>query len=463
MAQLGTHAIVIGASMGGLMAARALAEHYDRVTLVERDSLPEQPEARKGVPHGRHAHGLLARGREVLEEFFPGLTDEMVAQGALRGDLVNDVYWFRGGQHLRQAPSGLIGLLVSRPRLEEHVRRRLLRHDNVAVMESCDVVGLTASQDRARVTGITVRCGDGNETLAADLVVDASGRGSRSPTWLVALGYPAPAEEKVEVGIGYMTRTYRRRPEHIGGKLAVSISASEPHWRGGVILAQEDDSWIVSLGGYLGDQPEPDEAGFLAFARSMDAPQIHATIRDAEPLSQFVAYKFPASRRLRYEAMARFPAGYLVFGDALCSFNPVYGQGMTVAATEALALRQCLREGTADLAPRFFRLARPIVDIPWSIAVGNDLGNSRVAGRRTRMMRFLNWYIGKLQFAARDNATLAETFLRVANLMAPPTSLLRPDVVLKVLRGNLRPAAGRIAPAGPIGGAEGGIHSPARE
>ncbi|MDP8925307.1 MAG: monooxygenase [Chloroflexota bacterium] len=440
MGQIGRHAVVLGGSMGGLLAARILVEYYDRVSIVERDPFPPDGAHRKGVPQGRHAHGLLARGREVLEELFPGLTDDLIARGALTGDIGAQVRWFNNGGYHRKLDSGLLGLVVSRPLLEARVRARVLAVPAVRAVDACDVAGLTTTGDRRRVTGVrTVRAATGatEEHLPADLVVDASGRGSRAPAWLEALGYPAPAEEHVRIDVSYTTRLYRRRPGDLGGDLAVAIAATPPSQRMGVMLAQEGDRWVVSLGGYLGEHAPPDEPGFLQFARTLPAPEIHEVIRDAEPLSEPAVYKFRSSQRRRYEGLARFPDGFLVFGDAISSFNPIYGQGMTVATLEALALRTCLAAGPERLAPRFFEQAGAIVDIPWSIAVGGDLRFPQVAGQRSPMVRFINWYMGKLQVAARHEAEPAWAFLRVANLVAPPPSVLHPRVALRVLAGNL--------------------------
>jgi 2-polyprenyl-6-methoxyphenol hydroxylase-like FAD-dependent oxidoreductase len=273
--------------------------------------------------------------------------------------------------------------------------------------------------------------------LDADLVVDAAGRGSRAPDWLQALGYEVPSAEKVEVGIGYTTRLYRRKPEHAGGKLAVVVRGGAPDYRFGVALAQEDDSWIVSTGGYFGDAAPRDEEGLRAFVRSLPAHELGEIVGSAEPISSFRAYRFAASVRRRYERLARFPAGYLLIGDALCSFNPSYGQGMTTAALEATALDECLAGGTEALARRFFRAAARIIDIPWQIAVGNDLAHPQVVGKRTPMGRFFGWYIGKLHRAAARDGLLGTRFLEVANLMAPPTALLARSVALRVVRGNL--------------------------
>jgi len=438
MKQIGQHAVVIGASMGGLLAARVLADFFDTVTLLERDVSPLADVPRKGVPQGRHAHGLLARGRSVIESFFPGWTDEVVASGGIRGDIANDVNWVGHGVTLKTAPSDLIGLLASRPVLEGHVRRRLLALKNVRAIEGCAVQGLVADESGAAIKGVRMRVGNGPEqTVTADLVVDASGRGSSSPAWLESLGFQRPEEEKIEIGIGYTTRVYRRRPSDLNGKLAVVVAGSAPNWRNGTILFQTEDRWIASIGGYFGDHAPDDNQMFAAYAGSLPTSDIHDIVAHAEPLTDFVSYRYPANLRRRYERLTRFPRGYLVFSDAMCSFNPVYGQGMTVAAQEATLLQACLRGGDADLARRFFSAAKTAIDTPWDIAVGNDLRHPQVQGPRPPKVRFINWYIGKLHMAARHDAVLANAFLQVANLEAPPTQLLHPVVVMRVLRGNL--------------------------
>ncbi len=439
MARVAGHAVVIGASMGGLLAARALADHYERVTVVEGDTLPEAHVPRRGVPQGRHAHGLLARGREVLDQLFPGFSEEMVAQSALYGDVVDDVMWFNYGVYLVNAPSELEGLLISRPMLEAGVRRRVRQLPNLRLLEETSAVEPMFDRALRRVTGVRIqpRGGSGDsETIAADLVVDAGGRGSRSPAWLDGWGYVRPREESIEVGIGYMTRLYRRRPEHLNGKQAIIIAACRPDWRLGVILAQEDNRWIVTLGGYLGDHPPSDESGYVEFARSLQKPEIFEVIRDAEPLTPLSPYQFSANLRRHYEALNDFPQGFLVFGDALCSFNPIYGQGMTVACTEALALRECLAAGPQDIARRFFRAAARLIDVPWQIAVGSDLQHPAVQGKRPAQVRFINWYLAKLYHAGQRDAVLATRFLEVANLMRQPTALMEPRIAFRVWKGR---------------------------
>ena len=452
MAHLGNHAIVIGASIGGLLAARALADYYDEVTVLERDVLPNANEPRKGVPQGRHAHGLLARGREILEQWFPSFTEEMIAKGALPGDLVDKGLWFNHGVYLCNVPSKLNGLGISRPMLENEVRRRLLQFANVRVREQCNVLEPVSVGEPSRVTGIRVQNRDASnyETISADLVVDAGGRGSSSPRWLAKLGYSEPPEEQIKVNVNYVTRLYRRLPEHLEqglhGKLFAIIGACAPDWRFGALLGQEGDCWIVSLGGYLDEQVPSSDLGFLEFARSLPKPEIFDVIKNAEPLSEPTPYHFKSNLRRRYEQLSRFPEGFLVFGDALCSFNPIFGQGMTVACMELLALRNCLQNGQQGIAKRFFRATSRLVDVPWQIAVGSDLQNSQVEGKRTMQVRFINWYIAKFFQAAQHDGVLATKFLEVANLMEQPAALMSPGIALLVWKGNretIRPSTAK--------------------
>jgi 2-polyprenyl-6-methoxyphenol hydroxylase-like FAD-dependent oxidoreductase len=437
MQPIGKHAVVLGASMAGLAATRVLADAYERVTVLERDALPATAAHRKGVPQSRHAHGLLARGREVLEELFPGLTEELVARGALYGDVQLQGRWYNEGVRLCQAPSGLNGLAVSRPLLEGHVRRRLAALPGVRIVDDQDVAGLVATPDGRRLRGVRTigrAVGGVAETLTADLVVDATGRGSRSPVWLEALGYQRPEREEVRVHGTYMTAMYRRRQEHLDGDRLVIVAATRATRRGAVMLAQEGDRWIVTLFGYLGERPPTDPDGFVAWAASVSTPDVHEVIREAELLQAPVPARFPGSVRHRYERLDQFPEGYVVTGDAVCSFNPVYGQGMTVSALEALALRECLRDGAGQLGQRFFRSAAKLIDIPWGIAVGSDLRFPEVEGPRTPKVRMVNAYLARLHVAAGRDPVLGRAFLRVVNLIDPPERLMSPELAFRVMR-----------------------------
>jgi 2-polyprenyl-6-methoxyphenol hydroxylase-like FAD-dependent oxidoreductase len=446
--QIGDRAVVLGASIAGLLAARVLADAYGQVTVIDRDQLPHTSTNRRGVPHGRHLHALLARGQQALEELFPGFTTDLVAHGAAAGDVLGNGRWYLNGHRLRQGPTGMVALCASRPFLEGHVRARVRALPNLTLLDRCQVVGLATTADGRRVTGVrALRRADGNagaeEVLDADLVIDATGRGSRTPTWLQALGYPRPPTEQVQIGLGYATRTYRLPPDALGEDQGVLQAATPQHPRAGALLLVEGGRWMVTLAGILGDHPPTDPDGFLAFARSLRFPDIYQVIRDATALDDPVAFRFPASVRHRYERLPRFPDGYLVTGDAVCSFNPVYGQGMSVAALEALVLRRHLRRGVVPQPRRWFREIARVVDVPWDIAVGGDLVFPGVQGRHTTKVRLVNAYLARLHAAAAHDASLASAFMRVAGLVAPPQSLLRPAIAARVLGGSLRRAATR--------------------
>ena len=437
----GRHAVVVGASLSGLLAARVLSEHVDRVTIVDRDQLPTHTSSRRGVPQGRHGHGLLASGFRSLQQLFPGLSDELIAAGAVPGDIVGDVRWHQHGYYKAKFESGLGGVLLSRPLLEETIRRRVRNIRNIRMVDQTHVVSLAVTD--GRVTGIDLQTsGHGRETLHAALVVDASGRCSRSPEWLAALGYEAPVTDAVHVGLGYTTRTFVRRPHDLDGDRGAIIGPRPPALRRvGFALAMEGDRWMVTLAGWLGDHAPADPAGFLEFARTLARPDIYDLIREATPLTVATTYAFPSNQRLRYERLTRFPGGYLVIGDAVCSFNPFYGQGMSVAALEALALDRCLREDSSldTLWRRFFRVLGSIVEAPWTIAAGSDFAFPGITGTKPAGTDLVNWYLDRVHKAASTDRRVCRAFFDVANLLAPATTLFRPGVVARVVRECWRP------------------------
>jgi 2-polyprenyl-6-methoxyphenol hydroxylase-like FAD-dependent oxidoreductase len=445
---MGRHAVIIGASMAGLLTARAVRDHFERVTVVERDALPPGAETRKGVPQAEHAHGLLASGYRIMDAYFPGMMDELEALGAPRGDVVGDFLWFQYGRWKLRHRAGLIGIAVSRPCLEAAARRRVKALANVSFLDRVEVVRPTFDPAAGRVTGVLVRpLGTHEErNIDADLVVDASGRGSRSPRWLEEWGYGRPPELVVKVDIGYATRVFERRPGDFFDSNGAVISAAPPHsTRYAAVLAAEGGRWVVTLAGSVGDRPPRAETEWLAFAASLPVSDVYDLVRAARPLSDITTYGFPANRRCLYERMRRFPRGYLVVGDAVCSFNPIYGQGMSVAAGEARALDDTLADGRDDLATRFYARARRVVDIPWTIATGEDLRFPQIEGPRPFAAPLLNRYLDRVHAAASQDAAVCRAFFDVLNLLAPPTALLSPRLAWRVL--TARAPAGAEAKA----------------
>jgi 2-polyprenyl-6-methoxyphenol hydroxylase-like FAD-dependent oxidoreductase len=426
--------VVIGAGIGGLLAARVLSELYDQVTVVERDALPAEGEFRSGVPQGRHIHGLLARGGQILDRLFPGFLDGLAAQGVPTGDVLEDVRWYLEGSRLARTRSGLTGLSITRPHLEYEIRNRLATVDNVVLDGPCTVLGFETAAGADAVSGVRVARPDGepaDRVLAADLVVDASGRGSRTPQWLAAMGYLPPDEERVRVDVGYSTCWFDLPGDPLGGDIGIVVGATPTNLRGGAISRISGGRWLVSLGGYLGDHPPVTPDGFLRFAADLPVPDIYRAIRDGTPLGKPVRYRYPEARRRNYQRLARFPDGLVVLGDAACSFNPIYGQGMSVAAAQALTLSEHLRR--AGPLPRLRREVARTSSTAWKMSVGGDLRLPGIPGRRTPAVRLSNAYASRLYRAARHDPVLGSAFIRVANLVDPPRALLRPGVVLRVL------------------------------
>ncbi len=445
-------AVVLGGSMAGLLAARVLSERFKRVVVIERDALPPVGEHRRGVPHGRHLHAVQIRGLEILNELFPGFSASLAASGAVLCDLVGDTRWQLSGCQLRQPRTGLTALFASRPFLEGHVRAMVQRLPEVCFLQESSIDRLTVTADKRVVTGVEVRGPDGRSShVAGSLVVDATGRGSRTPAWLAELGYQGPAEERVEIGLGYATRRYRLRPGALGRDQGILTAGTLANSRAAVLAPTEGGCHILTTAGICGDYPPTDPAGFDEFIGALPTADIATAVAGAEPLDDPVPFRFPASVRRRYERLATFPAGLLVIGDAACSFNPIYGQGMTVAATEAMALRALLARGAAPDARRYFRAIAAVIDAPWDIAVGSDLAFPQVPGKRTAKVRLVNAYLPRLHAAAVRDEALATAMIRVIGLKDRPEGLLRPDRVLRVLRGNLvngrRPSLAHVAPS----------------
>jgi 2-polyprenyl-6-methoxyphenol hydroxylase-like FAD-dependent oxidoreductase len=439
--QKSDHAVVLGGSMAGLLAARVLADAFDEVTIVDRDALVPGTEPRRGAPQARHIHALLARGQQVLEELFPGLTAELVACGAPIGDVLADAQLIFGGHRLARGETGMVALSASRPLLEDRVRARVRALPKVRLAPPSDVVGLRASSDSRRITGVRLlRRADASaeEIVDADLVVDATGRGSRAPAWLEALGHDRPEETHVLVDVGYATRRYRISPDALGGDLACIHGNTVDQPRGAALARLEGDVWMMTLFGMVGDYPPTDPDGFHAFLQSLRFPDIREALAAAQPIDDPRGFRFPANVRRRYERMRALPEGFLVMGDALCSFNPIYGQGMTVAALQALALRQHLRRSRDGLrtGPLLRALAR-VTDAPWELTIGADLAVPGVEGRRTQSLRLAATYVTRLQEAAAHDPAVAQAFVRVTGLVDSPTALMRPTIVLRVLRSRV--------------------------
>lgn len=437
----GRHAIVIGASMAGLLTARVLSDHFDRVTVLDRDELPDGPEARKGVPQGRHVHAILSRGDQIIDTLFPGLFQTLRQEGAEYVDLANDMSWHYFGRDKARFESGVGMYTLSRPFLDWHIRKRLADVKNVTVRDRCEVLRFLTSPDCGRITGVEIRQ-DGTEALTADLVVDAGGRGSRTPLWLQELGYERPRESIIKVNVGYATRLYRKPSRDTGWKVLLVYPTPPDEKRLGCIFPVEGNRWMVTVVGWIGDHPPSDDEGYLEFARNLSTTALYDAIKNEEPLTPIVTHKFPFDLRHHYEDLKRFPKGLIVLGDALCSFNPIYGQGMTTSALAVMLLQDCLekhRSGAWNLdetAQRFRKMSYQAVEAGWMVAASEDFRYA-AADEKSFRAKLLNWYFRKIHEMGSCDPEVHRRFLQVMGMLKPASAIFQPQFVWRVLRGKV--------------------------
>ena len=440
--QVGATAVVVGASMAGLCAARILSERFGQVLVLDRDALPDDAQPRGQVPQGRHPHLLLVAGARLLEGWFPGLCSELVAAGAIDLDVCGDVYWHQSGGAARRPASSLRGPAMSRPLLERTVRRRVESLPNVTIRGETAVHGLRIDPSGERITHVELADG----TLApCDLVVDATGRSARSLVWLSDLGFRPPPVSVVQIDTRYVTQAYGRGAADGRDWKAAAVIDDPGAKRMATVVPIEGDEWLVTFAGLNGAAPPTDEPEQLAWARSLPAPVIAEFMESAEPLGTSVTHRFPANQRRHVERMRRFPLGWVPLGDAVCSFDPVYGQGMSSAAMQAAALATCLdRAGGIDraFARRYFRVASRTVGVPWSIAVGADFLYDGTTGPKPLGTDVLNRYMERARVASQHDDAVAIGMAEVFVLVRPPAALVRPGFVLRVLRGARRGPVG---------------------
>ena len=429
---VGDHAVVIGASIAGLLAGRVLADGFQQVTIIDRDPLYAEAIARRGVPQANHVHVLLEAGRATLEDLFPGYGREVLSSGGIMIDAASDLNHYQKGGFLAQGPERLPMYCASRPLFERVVRERIAELDGIVLRPECRFTDYL-TENSTTIEGAVIIDGNGEEVeLAADLVVDATGRTSRTPTWLERHHYTPPAVDEVTVDLVYGTTVIERPPND---RRAYFVAPSPPIARGAAAIPVENDRWIVTLFGLHGNHPPADVRGFKEFARKLPISEVHALL-DARPwvTEGIHRYPFPSNLRRYYEDLRRFPDGLVVTGDAIASFNPIYGQGMSVAALDALQLHHALASnGRTNLAPRFFDRVAEVIDIVWRIAVSSDFEFSPTEGPKPPGTVLFNRYLSRLIRTAHVDGYVSDRFARVLRLEQPPMAFLKPDVLLRVL------------------------------
>ncbi|ARG61232.1 FAD-dependent oxidoreductase [Mycobacterium kansasii] len=440
------HAVVIGASIAGLCAARVLSDFFGRVTVFERDELPSAPANRATVPQDRHLHMLMARGADEFESLFPGLLADMVAAGVPMLENRPDCIYFGAAGHVLGTGHTLrrefTAYVPSRPHLEWQLRRRVLGIDNVEIVRRL-VTEPRFEPARQRVTGVLLApredgAGGDPEFRAADLVVDAEGRGTRLPVWLAQWGFQRPAEETVDIGINYASHQFRI-PDGLLREKVVVAGASHDQSLGLGMLCYEDGTWVLTTFGVAHAKPPSTFADMRALADRLLPARFTDALAQAEPLGGPVFHAFPASRWRRYDKLEQFPAGIIPFGDAVASFNPTFGQGMTMTSLQAGNLRRALQSPTKSLVAEFTRLTRKTTYPVWMMnAIGDITFHHGVTGPVPWWWRPSGALFDQFLGAAETNPVLAEWFLRRFSLLDSLYMIPPPRIVGRTIAHNLR-------------------------
>jgi 2-polyprenyl-6-methoxyphenol hydroxylase-like FAD-dependent oxidoreductase len=438
--QIGKQAVVVGAGMGGLTAAKVLSPHFEHVTVLDRDSLPQKPEARPGTPQSRHTHVLLAGGGKALEQLFPDFEQDLERAGAVRTRVGLDILWERPGYDpFPRRDLGFDALCMSRPLLEFSVRRRIEQEANISLRSRCRVTELVTPPDGSAVTAVRFEDAEGHvETIATDLVVDASGRATLTLALLETLGVAKPDETEIGIDQAYSTAVFEIPDDAPTGWKALLHLPTAPHSsRGAFIFPLENERWIVTLSGNHGDAPPGDVDGFMAFAKELRTTTAYNAIRNAKRLGEITRYVLPASVRRHFERLQQFPRGLIPIGDSICRFNPVFGQGMSVAAQEAGVLgrlfvsRTELPDPLDGLAPAFFAEIQDLLGAPWATAV-NDFVYPKTRGDRPPdFQQRLQYGIALTRLAAED-PSVHKTVTEVTHLLRPQSALRDPVLADRV-------------------------------
>jgi 2-polyprenyl-6-methoxyphenol hydroxylase-like FAD-dependent oxidoreductase len=429
------HAVVIGAGMAGLAAAQAISRHFGKVTVIERDVLPVEAAPRIGTPQCQHAHILLAGGLKALQKLFPGFEKDLAEAGAVKIRMGKDLRFERPG--FDPFPARDLGIDVfsmSRPLLEAVVRRRVQQSPNIDIRMRSRVTGLAASRDATRIEAVHYEREDGGAlTLEADLVVEASGRCGLTFQLLEALSLQKPEETEIGMDQAYASTIVERRDHNADWLGNVVLPSAPATSRGAFLFPIEKQRWVLSVGGNHGDAPPGDRAGFMDFVRSLRTQTIYDAVRDARPLTDIVRFKLPCSTRRHFERLESFPAGLLVTGDALCRFNPVFGQGMSVAAQEAVILDRLLAEGVPmeRLAREFFAAIQDTIATPWGVAINDFVYPATRGVRPADLAQRLQYGAALTRLAAQD-PEVHRLSVEVTQLLKPQAALREPALAARV-------------------------------
>ncbi|MEH7374005.1 FAD-dependent oxidoreductase [Neobacillus drentensis] len=437
---LGKRALVIGGSIAGLLAARILSDFFEEVLIIEKDQKREKHLTRTGVPQGTHGHVLLKSGEEIFTELFPGIVDELIADGSVKSDFTSELAWNHHGSWKVKYHAGISIIQQSRPFLEWHIQRRLEMIPNISFLNGAKAKRMLINSDSTSIIGVEIqKDGEAAVPLNANLVVDATGAGSNSTNWLRQLGFDAPQKTEVKVNLFYASRIYSSlsSKNKDWGNLLVYPNPPRQN-RGGSISPIENQRWMVTLLGYGVESPPSTLEEFINYAKSLEQPDVYEAIKNGTPETDVSVYRFPALRRFHYENLQRFPNGLIVSGDAFCRIDPVFGQGMSIAALEAIALKKELQKALnknklSQISKNTHRSFSKIIDVPWLIALTEDFRFTHTDGAKPFGLPLLKWYVKRVILACESNQKVYGKLINVLQLKAHPISLFSSSTLKAVL------------------------------
>lgn len=431
-------AVVIGAGVGGLAAAKALSNHFSRVTVLDRDILPSQAEPRNGTAQSKHTHALIAGGLKALSALFPGFEENLHKAGAVKMRVGLEACMERPGYD--PFPVRDLGFDVysgSRPLFELVTRRRIEQQGNIELLPKSRVTEFVASQDSSSITGVRWESSDGQvHTLHADIIVDASGRGTLTLELLDTLGFPRPEETEIGIDQAYSTAIFERPSTTPSAWKSMIVLPSAPtSSRGAFLFPIENNRWIMSAGGNHGDAPPGDLIGLLEFLKTLRTQTIFNAVKDAKPFGDIARFLLPSSVRRHFEKLQQFPKGLFVIGDGICRFNPIFGQGMSVAAQEAVILDRLLAYSSDtldDLGIKYFAACKDVIETPWAVAM-NDFVYPKTRGQRpTDFAQRIQYGIALIRLASED-AAVHKLATEVNHLLKPQSALREPELAKRVM------------------------------
>ena len=429
-------AVVIGGSVTGLLAAHVLSNYFQEIIIVEKDDYENNSQVRVGTPQANHIHLLLVKGREILEEFFPELERDLMAGGANKIDFLNDGRYLLPSGWAQKFHSGITTFTCTRTLLENTIRKQIQKNSKIKIEKNTNITSLTLEQPNK----ISLKTSNG-EKIHGDLIVDCTGRNTKSPSWLEAIGYPKTKETRVDSFVGYATRRYVIPKNDRQWKMLVILNKPTTNPRTGVIYPIENGKWLVGLYGIGKNYPPVDEKGFLEFTKNLESSEFYDVLKDAVPDSDIHGYKVQGSRRFHYEDMEQWPDNFIVLGDAVSIFNPFYGQGMTSSALGAKILENMLKNGKMEegFARKFQRRLAKKISLPWLLGTSEDMRWPTTVGKRPDMItRMVQNHAQRVLLLGPKSSLATKSFLQMMHMIKSPAIIFHPVILLQLLINSIR-------------------------